>query len=149
MNAREKERDCRVIVHLTRTPEQRRAYEDAMLYRAGFILECASPRRMRLVADAIEGEEFQPTPTCENIVAAWLKARHEAARTPTGYEAFALPTLREVHACFVSLFGEGKCPADWTIRKTLKRLGLGLRQDTIGRPNKEQARINEQMRASG
>jgi hypothetical protein len=111
-----------------------------------------------------------PTPTCANIAASYLAAVSSLHHVVFGQDEGLLrigendptkPTLFDVKKEFVRLFcktklpadctrrqlerlkGEKKLselPADWSIRKTLTRLGLQLRPDTRGRPMKSAAK---------
>ena len=100
----------------------------------------SSPQRRGLVADALkETTRFQPNPTCLNIVTAW----HEAfwgRRTSSGSPGDMMngPTIREVKAAFVRLFGEELLPSDWSIRKILGRLNLPYGKGKVGRPRNPQ-----------
>jgi hypothetical protein len=94
----------------------------------------SSPRRWRLVADALEGKtrRFQtPTPTRENVVTAWYKAYYCAGLLQSG------PTLVQVKAAFIELFGKEGLPSDWSITKILRRLNLPFRKGKVGRPRKK------------
>jgi hypothetical protein len=108
---------------------------------AGFMLG-ASPRMHKLVAKALEGKT-QTSATRTNIVAAWYEAWLAASVRNGGFNAFALPTLREVIDQFVRKFDGVKCPADWTFRDTLNDLPhLRLRKDKVGRPNGRRSSVS-------
>jgi hypothetical protein len=157
MNSREKKKRSDAIKRLCFTGEDGLAYRLAEGIRNAreqgrddeismLIFGSSSPLRWRLVADAFEEKtRFHPTPTRLNIVAACEEADNRqirAGRSPSGgVEVSTLlrgPTLREVKAAFVELFGEQKLPSDWTIRKTRRRLNLPLRRDKVGRPRNSQ-----------
>ncbi len=135
MNPPEKKRGTHRRLCFPADEEAGVAYRIAQGDMAGLPIDRVSARLLRLVADARENKpSFEPTPTCANIVEAWLEACLRAGRSKTGFNVSALPTLREVQEQFVRLFGEQNCPADFSIRRTLNRLELNLRRDRVGRP---------------
>jgi hypothetical protein len=87
----------------------------------------ATPTDLRDLADAIEhfSDELRVDARRANIVQSW-------------FAAVALkesePTLAEVKECFLSYFHTQMLPTDYSIRKTLKLLGLTLRKAKRGRP---------------
>jgi hypothetical protein len=121
--------------------EQREIAAPARAVKYGFPLQYegkVSARWLRAVADALdalnapEGRRkatpyFEvPTELCLNIVMAYCSALRLSCP----------PTLAQVKEQFVQLLGKEKLPADWTIRKTLTRLRLPLREGQRGRPRK-------------
>ena len=111
-------------------------------------------RFLQKVVDAlsmIDGKgksSFEPKPSTLNIVESYYAAVDQLHQKyfPEGEgiylpDEFAddptIPTLAELKEQFVRRFpGTDKLPADWTIRKTLKRLKLRLREGERGRPKK-------------
>jgi hypothetical protein len=89
--------------------------------------------------------KFGPTPGTLNIVTSYFAAvdhlhgihfgENEGLIEPDEEDP-TIPTLAEVKEQFIRLFGEQLLPADWTIRKAVKRLKLPLRQGARGRPRK-------------
>jgi hypothetical protein len=62
-----------------------------------------------------------------------------------GFDPFVLPSFEEVRIEFIGLFPKIKLPADWTIRKQLKRRGLPLRR-VPGRPKGSKDRLKRKRR---
>jgi hypothetical protein len=87
----------------------------------------ATPRDLRDVADAIErfSDESRIDARRANIVQSWFAA---------AYLTRSEPTLAEVKECFLSYFHPQMLPSDFSMRKTLRLLGLSLRKDKRGRP---------------
>lgn len=96
--------------------------------------------------DALERKgKFGPKDSTLNIVTSYLAAvdhlhdihfgKNEGL-IELGEEDPTIPTLAALKEQFIQLFGEQLLPADWTIRKTLKRLQHSLREGKRGRPGK-------------
>jgi hypothetical protein len=121
-----------------------------------YVLSKAADKRrfLRKVVDALDtiegkGKPYfeRPTPTALNIVESYYAAvdqlhqvhfgNGEGIYSPKEFtDDPTIPTLAEVKEQFVQLFGDQLLPADWTIRKTLKRLKVPLREGARGRPRK-------------
>jgi hypothetical protein len=105
-------------------------------------------RKISDALDALEGKgKFGPKPGTLNIVTSYHAAVDHLHEIYFGDgegiylpEEFSddptIPTLAQVKQQFVRQFGEQLLPADWTIRKTLNRLGYPLREGQRGRPKK-------------
>jgi hypothetical protein len=105
-------------------------------------------RKLSDALDALEGKgKFGPKPGTLNVVTSYFAAvdhlhdihfgKGEGLYLPGEFDIDpTFPTLAELKEQFVQLFGEQLLPADWTIRKTVKRLKLPLREGTRGRPRK-------------
>jgi len=87
----------------------------------------ATPRDLRDVADAIEhfSDESRIDARRANIVQSWFAAT---------YLKRSEPTLAEVKECFLNYFHPRMLPTDYSMRKTLKLIGLTLRKAKLGRP---------------
>jgi hypothetical protein len=87
----------------------------------------ATPRDLRDVADAIErfSDESRIDGRRANIVQSWFAAT---------YLKKSEPTLAEVKECFLKYFHPRMLPTNYSMRKTLKLVGLRLRKDKLGRP---------------
>jgi len=169
MNAREKRERSEAVKRQCFSPEIAFAYHLATMIRRGNeSAEAAgaqlgglqSARLFRLVADALEdATQFQPTPTCLNIVDAWYEGYWRQIRLPSGEVVVITssgPTYREWKLAFIKLFVPEKerprdcsrkalddfrhrlLPSRQAVEKTLKQRNLPLRQDTVGRPRKAQ-----------
>jgi hypothetical protein len=103
-------------------------------------------RKISDALDALEGKgKFGPKDSSLNIVTSYYAAvdhlhdihfGKDEGLIESGEEDPTIPTLAEVKEQFIQLFGERLLPADWTIRKTLKRMGIPLRAGQRGRPKK-------------
>ncbi len=158
MNPPEKKRGTHRRLCFPADEEAGVAYRIAQGDMAGLPIDRVSARLLRLVADARENKpSFEPT--CENIVEAWVAASLRSAATARGMNIGRLkagPTLHEVRREFVRLFVPNEnWPKDWSrqamnefqcdllhsrqgFAKTLKRLKLPVRRDSVGRPKNPQ-----------
>lgn len=98
-----------------------------MLQTAGLLLIAAytDVNKLREVANALEQEKADD-PRQRNILNAYS----------TAIERTYPPTLKELKTSFVELFGTSKWTSDFSVRKTLRILGLPLRGDKLGRPKR-------------
>jgi len=95
------------------------------------------PRRLRTLADALEAAPTED-PQQKHILGAWedcVKGRYAPmAEVGECYLQGDLPTLSQLRGAFVARFGEQCWPADFTVRKTLRVLGLPLKRAKLGAP---------------
>jgi hypothetical protein len=89
-------------------------------------LAIRSAKELRLVADALDKEQAQD-PRQANIIVAYLACVRLMNGPP--------PTLADLQTKFVEMFGEQCWPQpEFSVRKTLKVLGLPLAKAKRGRP---------------
>lgn len=128
------------------------------------ILAVHSPRKLRLVVDALQGKRTKSelTLTGTNIVQAWYAAAERCGRISydDNYKTYDFrippPTVQgvkmefaisigekppddraEIPSWLEDLEGQKKIPADWTFRKTLARCELEVCKDKLGKPRKK------------
>jgi hypothetical protein len=101
------------------------------------LLEIAmrSAKELRLVADALEEEESED-PRQSNIIGAYLVFLRKRL----------IPTLAELREEFEERFGKESWTGDFSVRKTLKLLGLPLAPARRGRPRDPRSKIGNLRR---
>lgn len=112
-----------------------------MLLQTGWLLlmgavgAVASTKKLRELADALDAEKCDD-PRQANILNAYEKCC--AISCP--------PTLPELRHAFVKRFGKRSWGSDFAVRKTLKALGLRLRDARRGRPRGARSKIGNPKR---
>lgn len=104
-----------------------------------------SSRKLREVADALDAEKKED-PRQLNILKAYqdcISGRYPPTIIAAGkcFVRCSVPTLAQLRDAFIKRFGEKCVPADFSLRKTVKVLGLPLNDARLGRPRSTKRRI--------
>jgi hypothetical protein len=116
-------------------------YDIRVALRTAWILLIAAittSKKLREVADALDAAPADD-PRQANILKAYAdciegRYRPTVAEKTDRFVKCYLPTLAQLREAFVERFGEKSWPRDFSVRKTLRLLGLELTKAKRGRP---------------
>jgi hypothetical protein len=116
-------------------------------HTAGLLISCRNnPAKFLLKVSYALEEEKWPMPDDWRTIQAYHAAQSHAGRSNNGFDPFVNPSFEQVRTQFIRLFPKIKLPAEWTIRKQLKRYKLTLRAVPSGRRKGSKDRLKRKPR---